>query len=89
MTFTSTAAYPYADLERATLGLRAALRHQLLAAGVRSSQVWPTFVVTGPAEYADRLGRTWYQYRATVESRPQIHCTAMATPPGHTAEESG
>lgn len=79
MTFTATAAYPYEDLERATAGLRAALRQQLLAAGIRGLQVWDTFVVTGPVECADRLGRTWYEYRATVDSwRP--HTTDLTRP---------
>jgi hypothetical protein len=34
VTYTATTAVPYPHLERATAGLRAALRHQLLAAGV-------------------------------------------------------
>ena len=88
MIFTPTAAYPYENLERATAGLRAALRHQLLAAGIRDVQVWNTFDVTGPVECAYRLGRTWYEYRATVESQQPIDCTATATPPGHAAAES-
>ena len=69
MTFTATAAHPYENLERATAGLRAALRHQLLATGIRDMRVWETLVVTGPVECADRRGNTWYEYRATVESR--------------------
>ena len=81
MTFAATAAYPCENLERATAGLRAALRHQLLATGIRDMRIWQTFVVTGPVECADRRGNTWYEYRATVESR--------RLPPGHSATELG
>ncbi len=72
MTFTATAAYPYENLDRATLALRAALRHQLLAAGVRGLQVWDTFLVTGPTTAKDARGNTWFEYRATVESGSPI-----------------
>ena len=68
MTFIATAAYPYESLERATQGIRAALRHQILAAGIRGLQVWDTFVVTGPTTAKDARGNTWFEYRATVES---------------------
>lgn len=57
---------PYPHLERATAGLRAELRHQLLAAGMDDLSVWDTFTVTGPAEVADLHGRTWFEYRAGV-----------------------
>jgi hypothetical protein len=63
------AALPYEHLERATAGLRAELRRQLLAADVHQMPVWETFDVTGPSEFTDLRGRTWYEYRATVESR--------------------
>ena len=81
MNFTATTALPYEHLERATAGLRAALQHQLSAAGVRGLQVWQTFVVAGRVECADRLGRTWYEYRATVESRRPTDCVTAAVPP--------
>ena len=48
MKFTATAALPYEHLERATAGLRAELRRQLLAADVHEMPVWETFVVEGP-----------------------------------------
>ncbi len=89
MTFTATAGVPVREPGAATLALRAALRHQLLAAGVRGLHAWETFVVEGPVECADLLGRTWYEYRATVESRRPIDCTAPATPPGHIATVPG
>ncbi len=78
VTFTATSAYPYENLERATLALRGALRHQLLAAGVRGLHPWETFVVEGPVETSDPLGRIWYEYRATVKSseRPLDHHAA-------------
>ena len=67
--FTATAALPYEHLERATAGLRAELRRQLLAAGVHGMPVWETFVVEGPVEFTDLRGRTWYEYQAAAESR--------------------
>ena len=81
MTFTATAASPYENLERATAGLRAALRHQLLATGIRDMWAWQTLVVTGPVECPDRRGNTRYEHRATVESR--------RPPPVHIATEDG
>ncbi len=68
MNFTATAAYPYENLERATMALRAALRHQLLAAGVRGLQVWDTFVVTGPTTTKDARGNTWFEWVGTVHA---------------------
>ena len=49
MRFTATAVYRYENVERATAGIRAALRHQLLAAGIRGFNVWYTFVGPSPA----------------------------------------
>jgi hypothetical protein len=68
-TFTATTALPYEHLERATSGLRAELRQKLLHAGVHEMPVWDTVEVTGPYEFTDLRGRTWFEYRATVESR--------------------
>jgi hypothetical protein len=67
--FSATAALPYEHLERATAGLRAELRRRLLAADVHDLPKWETFDVTGPSAFTDLRGRTWYEYRATVESR--------------------
>jgi hypothetical protein len=67
--FTATTALPYEHLERATAALRAGLRHQLLAADVHRMPLWDTFEVTGPTLTTDGRGRTWFEYRATVESR--------------------
>jgi hypothetical protein len=82
------AALPYEHLERATAGLRAELRRQLLATGVHEMPKWETFDVTGPTEFTDLRGRTWYQYRATVEGRRPFDCTNADTPPGHVPTES-
>jgi hypothetical protein len=68
-TFTATAVLPYEHLERATAGLCAELRRQLLAAEVHTMPRWETFAVTGPREFTDLRGRTWYEYRASVEIR--------------------
>ena len=67
-TFTATTALPYEHLERATAGLCAELRRQLLAAGVEEPLRWDALAVTGPVKAADALGRTWFEYRATVET---------------------
>jgi hypothetical protein len=67
--FTATTALPYEHLDRATVGLRAELRRQLLRAAVHELPMWETFVVTGPRQFTDLRGRTWYEYRVTVESR--------------------
>ena len=73
--FTATAALPYEHLERATAGLRAQLRQKLLAANVHEVPAWETFIVTGPVEFTDLRGRTWCEYRATVESRRPLDRT--------------
>lgn len=65
--FKATTALPYDSVDRASAGLRAALRQQLLTARVRGLPAWETFVVTGPIEFTDQRGRTWYEYRATME----------------------
>jgi len=67
--FTATTALPYEHLERATSGLRAELRRQLLHADVHEMPRWETFEVTGPTRVADLRGRTRFEYRASVESR--------------------
>jgi hypothetical protein len=50
---------------------------------------WETFDVTGPSEFTDLRGRTWYEYRATVEGRRPFDCATTVTPPGHIPTESG
>lgn len=44
--------------------------------------------VTGPIEVIDLRGRTWYEYRATVESRTPLPRTTV-TPLTHIPTESG
>jgi hypothetical protein len=82
-------ALPYEHLERATAGLGAELRRQLLAADVHEMPAWETFDVTGPSEFRDLRGRTWYEYRATVEARRPFDSATTARPPGHVPTESG
>ena len=89
MQFKATAALPYEHLERASAGLRAELRRQLLAADVHEIPQWETFDVTGPSEFRDLRGRTWYEYRATVASHRPFDPAATVTPPGHVPTESG
>jgi hypothetical protein len=87
--FSARAALPYEHRERAGAGLRAELRRQLLAADVHKRPKWETFDVTGPTEFPDLRGRTWYEYRATVEGRRPFGRTTTVTPPGHLPTESG
>jgi len=56
LTRTATTALLYENLERATAGLRAELRRQLLAADVQVMPAWKTFVVTGPRAFTDLAG---------------------------------
>jgi hypothetical protein len=88
-TFSARTALPYEHCERATAGLRAELRRQLLAADVHEMPQWATFHVTGPTELTDLRGRTWYEYRATVEGRPPFDCATTVTPPDHGSTVSG
>jgi hypothetical protein len=69
MSFHARAVLPYEHLERATAGLRAELRRQLLAADVHQMPLWETFIVEGPFELKDARGRVWFEYRASVSSR--------------------
>jgi hypothetical protein len=68
-TFTASTALPYEHLARATAGLRAELRQKVLREGDHEMPLWDTFEVTGPYEFTDRRGRTWFEYRATVSKR--------------------
>ncbi len=88
-TFSASAALPYEHLQRATAALRAELRRQLLAADVHAMPRWDTFTVTGPTEFTDLRGRSWYEYRATVESRTPFDRATPAAPPGYLPTESG
>ena len=79
MQFKAPKALPYDNRERATAGLRAELRRHLLSADVHEMPLWETFVVTGPHEFADLRGRTWFEYQASVESRrPRDETTSAA-----------
>jgi hypothetical protein len=89
-TFSASAALPSQHLERATTGLRAELRRQVLLAGVDAMPRWETFTVRGPREFADLRGRTWYEYRATVQIGTRFDRSTAADTPGHVAiEETG
>lgn len=69
MKFTASTSLPYQHLERATAGLTAELRRQLVAADLHEMPNWESVQVTGPVEFTDLRGQTWYEYRATVEGR--------------------
>ncbi len=66
MTYTAVGAYPYVNREGATMGLRASLRHQAAVAGAEPD--WSTLMVDGPAEVRGAHGRSWFQWRATVQT---------------------
>jgi hypothetical protein len=66
VTFTATAAYPYVERDRATMGLRAALRHQPAIAGAEPD--WSTLTVDGPTEVRGAHGRSWFQWQASVRT---------------------
>jgi hypothetical protein len=89
MQFKATAALPYDNRERAVAGLRAELRRQLLAARVHEMPQWETLVVTGPHEFADRRGRIWFEYRASVESRRPFDRSPSVTRTRPVSTESG
>ena len=61
VTFMATRALTYEHLDRATAGLRAELRRQLLAVDVHEMPLWETFAVTGPVESTYLLGQTWFE----------------------------
>jgi hypothetical protein len=73
VTFTAATALPYPHPAHATAGLRAQLRHRLLAAGCPDLPDWDTLVVAGPVESTTHRGRTWFEYVATVEPRRARH----------------
>jgi hypothetical protein len=73
--FAATTALPYEHLERPAAGLRAELRRQLLQANGRELPAWDTFAVEGPVQAIDTRGRTWFEYRASVETRGPIEKT--------------
>jgi hypothetical protein len=86
--FSATAALPYEHLERTTAGLRAKLRRQVLAADVHAMPRWDTLTVTGPREFTDLRGRSWYEYEATVESRRPFDPTPTGASPDQVPAES-
>jgi hypothetical protein len=86
-TFFATAVLPYENFDRASALLRTELRRQLLIANVPEVPIRGTFDVTGPIEFTDLRGRTWYEYRATVESRQSLDRTTTGTPSGQVPTE--
>ncbi len=57
MAYTAVTALPYEHLERATAGLRAQIRDQLLADGITEPPDWRHLTVTGPVVARDYYGR--------------------------------
>ena len=68
---TASTALPFEHLERATAGLRAQLRQEVLAAeGLAVLPVWSTMAVIGPHPEVDSRGTAWLGYRATIDIAP-------------------
>ena len=88
-TYFATAVLPYENLGRATAWLRTELQRQLSAADVPEVPIRNTFDVTGPIEFTDLRGRTWYEYRATVVSRLPLDRTTTVTRSGQVPTEPG
>ncbi len=63
-TLAATTGLPYPHRDRATAGLRAALR---LQAGPEDRLDWATLIVAGPVVSRDARGREWFTYRAEVD----------------------
>ena len=59
VTVAATTALPYEHLKRATAGLGAELRQQLLAVHVQQMPDRRTFNRDGPKEFTDLRGRSW------------------------------
>ncbi len=75
VTYRAVTALPYEHHERATAGLRAELRHQVLAeAGADALPDWTTLTVTGAARQPDARGNAWWVYTATVTLWPAARC---------------
>ncbi|SDC93654.1 hypothetical protein SAMN05660690_3014 [Geodermatophilus telluris] len=55
--YQASTSLPHDNLERATAGLRAELRHRVLDAGDPGLPDWSTLAVTGPEIAADEHGR--------------------------------
>jgi hypothetical protein len=60
VTYTATTALPYPHREQATAGIRAELRHKLLAAEVVGAPDLAALTVAGPEEFTNGRGRTWF-----------------------------
>jgi hypothetical protein len=79
---TAVTALPYPHLERATAGLRASLRHQLLATSRHAFPAWETLTVDGPVQVTDVRGRVWFEYRASLDGRG-TDFVPLTLRPGH------
>jgi hypothetical protein len=88
-TFSAVAALPYEHLDRATAGLRAELRRQILAADVHAMPQRETFDATDRLSSPTCAGRTLYEDRATVENLWPFDVATAASGPSHVPTESG
>ncbi len=68
--FAATTALPFPHRDRATAGLRAALR---LQAAPCDRLDWDTLTVTGPQVTRDARGREWFTYHAEVGTAEHTH----------------
>jgi hypothetical protein len=70
VTFRATAVLPFNNLAQATAGLRGRLRLMIADYSAEVSPDWDTLVVTGPTTTKDARGKTWFEWAATVETKP-------------------
>jgi hypothetical protein len=70
VTFRATAVLPFNNLAQATAGLRGRLRLMIADYSAEVSPDWDTLVVTGPTTTKDARGNTWFEWAATVETKP-------------------
>ncbi len=70
VTYTATTVVPSADVDRATAGLRAALRLAVAAGSPGEVPDWSTLIVTGPVVTADAggWGGSWHEYTGVVRT---------------------
>lgn len=72
MDVTATAMLPYPDADLARSALRARLRDIIRSRQVPAAALeGATMVVAGPTEVTDATGRTWFQWIATLKTRPE------------------
>jgi hypothetical protein len=68
--YVASTVLPYRHDDRAVRALRGKLRLLMCDVGDEGIPDWSTLDVVGPVEAVDGRGRTWFEWSATVETRP-------------------